>query len=128
MGETERRQAHGGDQQQLDCGLDRLLVHLESGRPGWAAGVVDDDVDAAEGFQRPLDEPLEIRGNADVAADSQCTQPLGLALQDVAPPGEHRDVRAFLRERFGDAQADAGRGAADDRRPSFERKVHGCGG
>ena len=68
------------------------------------------------------------RGNGDVATDSECAEPVGLALQDVAPPREHRDVRAFLGQCLGDAETDARRRAADDGRPAFELEVHGCGG
>ena len=105
-----------------------LLVHLERGRSRRAAGVVDDRVDAAERLDRPLDEPLEVAGDGDVAADGEGAQPVGLALEHVAPPCEHRDVRAFLGQGFGDAEPDAGGCAADDRRPSFEPEIHGCGG
>ena len=104
MREAEPRQAHSGHEQQLDRGLDRLLVHRDGGCPRRAARVVDDDVDAAEGFQRPLDEPLEVGGDGDVASDGKGTEPLGFTLEDVAPPGEHRDVRAFLGEGLGDAE------------------------
>ena len=79
----------------------------------------DDDVDAAEGFDRPLDEPLEVSGYGDVAADGECSQPVCFALEHIAPAREHRDVRAFLGQRFRDAEPDAGGRAADDRRPSL---------
>ena len=82
----------------------------------------------SEGLDRPLDEPLEVSWHRDVAADGEGAQPVGLALEHVAPAREHRDVRAFLGQGFGDAEPDAGRRAADDRRPSLEPEIHGCGG
>ena len=115
------------DEQQLDRLLDRLLVDGERRRSRRAAGVVDDDVDAAECLDRSLHEPLEVAGDRDVAADGESAQPIGLALEHVAPPREHRDVRAFLGQGFGDAEPDAGGRAADDRRPPFEPEIHGSG-
>ena len=41
---------------------------------------------------------------------------LGLALEEVAAAGEHRDVRALGGERLGDRETHARRRAADDRR------------
>ena len=126
--EAERRQAHCGDQQQLDRGLDRLLVHLEGGVRGGPPELLTTMSMPPKASSVLSTSRSRSPGTRDVAANGERTQPLSLALEDVAPPGEHRDVRAFLGERFGDAEADAGGRAADDRRPSFEREVHGCGG
>ena len=92
--------------------------------PGRSASVVDQDVDPAEGFDRLLDESLEILRVRQVAADRQRAEPLGLALKDVAPAGEHRDVGALGGERLGDREPHSGGGAADDCGLSFEPEVH----
>ena len=85
-----------------------------------AAGVVDQDVDLAEGGQRRVDQRLpggiagDIAGHAHRAAagghDGLGHRIGGLLLQ-VAD--HHR--RAGLREQLGDAAADAGAAAGDDR-------------
>ena len=86
-----------------------------AGVQGRAAAVVDQDVDPAEGLERPVDQPLEIGRIRHVAAHGEGAEPLGLLLEQVASPSEHRDVRAFAGQRFGDREADARGGAADDR-------------
>ena len=111
---------HGRDEQQRDRRLERLLGHLEGGAARRAAAVVDEDVDAAEGLDGAPHQPLAVLRVGDVAADRQAADPLGLALEHLAPAGEHRDVGALLGERFGDREADPLRGAADDRGPVLE--------
>ncbi len=86
---------------------------------------MDDDVDPAEGLDRLLHESLEIVGNGHVSAYRERAQPVGFALEDVAAAREHGDVRAFLGERLGDPEPDAGRGAADDRGASLKPEIHG---
>ena len=71
-----------------------------------------------------LDQPREIPRHCQVAADCECPQPVGLALEQVAAPGEHRHVRALGRERLGDRKPHSGRGAADDCGPSLQPKIH----
>ena len=69
-----------------------------------------------EGFYRPLDEPLEVARVRQVAADSQRAELLGLALEQVAPPREHRHIRALGRQRAGNCEPHPGGRSADDRR------------
>ena len=73
---------------------------------------------------RLVDEPLEIARARDVAAHGQPADPLGLALEHVAPPREHRDVRSLGGERLGGREPHPGGGAEDDRRTAFETEVH----
>ena len=63
-------------------------------------------------------------GIGEVALDGESAEPFGLALEQVAPAPEHRDVRALGGERLGNREAHARRGAADDRRPAAEPEVH----
>ena len=44
---------------------------------------------------RRLDEPLEVLRDGHVAADGERAEPVRLALEHVAAPREHRDVRAL---------------------------------
>ena len=69
---------------------------------------------------------LEVVRVRDVAPDRQRAEPLGLTLQDVPAPGEHRDVRTLFGECLRRRETEAGRRAADDRRPSLEPEIH-CG-
>ena len=86
---------------------------------------MDDDVDAAESLDRLLDEALEVVRDCHVAADGEPAEPVRLALEGVAPPGEHGDIRALAGERLCDPQPDARRRAADDRRAAVEPEIHG---
>src|SRR5207302_8265892 len=103
-----------------DRGLDGLGVEVEGGAARRAAAVVHEDVDAAEGFERALDEALEVTRVRQVAANGERAEALGLALEEVAAAGEHRDLRAFLGEGFGGRESHAGGCAADDRGAATE--------
>ena len=87
---------------------------------GGPAAVQDEHVDAAEGAHRRLDEALEVLRDRQVALDGERAEPLRLALEQLAAPREHRDVRAFGGEGLRDREPHAGRGTADDR-PSARR-------
>ena len=93
--------------------LDRLLERLGGDpdrRPGRrAAAVPDEDVDAAERLHRLLDDGLEVARVRDVAAYGERADAVGLALEDVATPREHRHVRALGRERLRRREPEAGR-------------------
>src|SRR5438067_1496760 len=89
-----------------------------------AAAVHDQDVERAEGLERPVHEALEILRVGEVAADGEGADTLGLALEQVAAAREHGDVRALLGERLRDREAHPGRRAADDRRAPLEAEVH----
>ena len=76
----------------------------------------------------PLDrrrhEALQVGGARDVAGDGIGAEPRGLALERLGAAREHDDLRALAGERLGAAEADPGRRAADDGRPSGEPEVH----
>ena len=101
-------------------------VHLQGVAPGIvivdgtsAAGVVDQDVDAAEDVRGAGDERLDRRGVADVGddaegADAGLTQ-LGLGLaQSLLAAGAEGDVAALSSEGEADRPADAATAARDD--------------
>ena len=117
MRQAEVRQADGREEQELDRRLDGVGLEAEGRCAGRAAAVVDEDVDPAEGLERPLHDALEVARIRQVAAHGEGADPLGLALEHVAAAGEHRHMRAFFGERFGDREPHPGRRAADDRRP-----------
>src|SRR5262249_30410578 len=85
-----------------------------------AAAVVDDDVDAAEGLDGRVHEPGQILEVANVPADREPSDPLGLLLEPLAVPSEHGDVGALACEALRARQPEAGGGAADDRRAALE--------
>ena len=119
VGEAQLRQPDRGDEQELDGGLDLLGGEPDRGPARRAAAVVDEDVDAAEGLDGAGDDALGVARVGDVAADGERADALRLALEQLAPAREHDDVGAFPGERLGGSQPDAGRGAADDRRPAL---------
>jgi hypothetical protein len=120
MGEAEVRQSDGGEQQELDGALDVIVGEARGGCARRAAAVVDEDVDPAERLERGLDQSLQVLWVGQVAADGQCSEPLRLALEQLAAAGEHRDVGALPGQRLGDCEADPGGRAADDRGPVVE--------
>src|SRR5204862_5354343 len=115
---------HDREQEQLDRILEVLVCDLDRGSGWWATAVVDENVDPAERLDRRVDEPRQRAGVADVAANGERAEPLRLPLECLAAAREHRDVCAFLRQRLRDSEADPGRRAADDRRPTVESEVH----
>ena len=73
------------------------------------AGVVDEDVEAAETLDRLRDEALAARGVGDVELERD------LGLEPLDPPRAARDAHAGGCERGRRRPADAGRGAGHDR-------------
>ena len=69
-------------------------------------------------LDRLLDERARGRRDCHVAADGERADPLGLALEQVAPAREHRDVRALVGERLGDRETHA---------PTRRRRRSPCG-
>ena len=121
---AEADEPHRGEEQELHRLLDLLVRGVERRRARRPAAVQDEDVDAAERVHRLLDELLEVPRVRDVAADCERAEPVGLALEDVAAAREHRHVRALACERLRAAEADSGRGAADDGGAAAEPEVH----
>src|SRR5919197_446590 len=124
VGEAECGQPDDRQEQELDAALYRLGIRVDRRAAGWPAAVVDEDVDPAEGLDRPVDEPAEIARRADVAADGERCQTFRLALEHVAAPGEHGHVGTLAGQRRGDRKPHAGGGAADDRGAPVEAEVH----
>ena len=71
-----------------------------------------------------VDEPLEIGGVRHVTSYGERAEPVRLALELLAAAGEHRHVRALVRERLGRGEPETGRGSADDRRPAAQTEIH----
>ena len=89
------------------------------------AGVVDEDVEAAEALLRRLDHRLDVGGAGDVGAHAEG----GVAEHGVDPcralavaVGDDH-LRAFGDELARDAFAESGRRAGDDRDPACEPHV-----
>ena len=88
------------------------------------ARVPDEDVDPAERLDRAVDEPREVGAVRHVTPYGERADAVGVALEDVSAPREHRHVGAFRREGFRGGQPEAGRGSADDRRPAAQTEFH----
>ena len=120
-GQCQARGVEGAGQVDGDDGVP--LLHGEVLHAGHVldAGVVDQDVHAAELGCGVLEHVLDLRGAAHVRAvvghAGACGlaggQHLGARTVHVAKAVEH-DVRPLARERLGDAQADAAGGAGDE--------------
>ena len=98
VGQGEPHEPDGRQQQQLVGRLELIVLQRRGCDRRRAAGVPDDDVDAAERLQRPLDETFKVGRVRDVAADSEGADPLRVQLQLLAAAREHRDVRTFGRQ------------------------------
>jgi hypothetical protein len=109
--------------------VERRLGDLQQRLVGHrVAGVVDQDVEPAEGADRPLDEALHVAvdghvrlvefgraaGGDDLVGDARAAGPV-----DVVDD----EVRALLGETLGDALAEARSGAGDDRDLGLESHV-----
>ena len=71
-----------------------------------------------------VDRALEVLGMRHVAAYGERADSVCLALELVAPAGEHRHVRALGGERLRGREPEPRGGAADERRPAFQSEVH----
>ena len=99
---------------------DLLRVRPDAADPG----VVDEDVDPAEVPRHRGERRVHLLASRTSVGYARASTPspassLGRPLPDSAraPDG---DRRALLRQRLGDAQAEAGTGAGDDRHPSVK--------
>ena len=99
-----------------------MLDHAAGGR----AGVVDHDVDAAERLVALLDEVLgigvlaQIGGDGDDLAAGRLRDLLGGGFERLLAARADGDVDALLRQRQGDAFADAFAAAGHQRRLAVE--------
>ena len=126
VGEAEVEEPDGRHEEDLDRMLERLGRDRGRGAGRRAAGVPDEHVDAAERLHGRLDRALEILGDRDVAADGERSDAVGLALEQVAPACEHRDVRAFGSEGLGRCEPEPGGRARDEGGAPFQSEIHGC--
>src|SRR5215213_6659184 len=97
--------------------VELLLRDVDHGLVAMArAGVVDDDVDAAELADRIVHGALDILPSGDVACerDRAMADLLGRGLRRPELEIEHRNPGAFAREGLGDAEPEALRGAGDE--------------
>ena len=135
------REAHAAEvalQVDADHGVEVFLGHVEDRRVAQEAGVVDEDVEIAQGVERGLDHRLRVVPIGDVAevrhglaallADLLHHRARGrfVAAAAVAARPEivDDDARALARERQRLDAAEPVRGARDDRDLAFEIAEH----
>jgi hypothetical protein len=59
--------------------------------------VIDENIDPAEGFERPLDQPLDLVRCSDIGLDRERVRQLGRKLaQTLSPAGRKHDTRPAL--------------------------------
>ena len=123
-------EADGGHDVQVPVGLPLVVGGVEDGLVRAGAGVVDEDVGAAEGGLRGVDEAGAAVGGRHVAGvadgvDAELLGDRGGGADDaVAVAGGEEDVGALAGEGAGDAEADADAAAGDDRYLAGETEVH----
>jgi hypothetical protein len=125
-----RREPAGVEHRRHVDGHDAVPV-LERVVPGGRdrpvdAGVVDEDVDAAEARDGVGEGGLDLLPGRDVHARRVRRREAGcVERRKVAVPRDH--ARAALGHQPGDAEPDAARGAGDDRDLSVEPGLHALG-
>ncbi len=124
VGEAQPREPDRRQKEQLDGFLDERVGQVDTSGPRRSARVVHEHVDPAEGLDRLLDEPLQVGRVRDVAAHAERSEAVGLAVERLAAPREHRDVRSLSGKRLGDTEPDPFRCTADDRGAASEAEVH----
>jgi hypothetical protein len=103
-------------------------------------GIVHDDVDAAEGLHREVDELFADARRGDAFGEGESLPGAGLVVQfpgggarhlrvatvarDRGAVVGHDDLRALGDQRPGDGPADAAAGAGDDGDPSVQQTAH----
>ena len=113
-------EADGGHDVEVPVVEPLVVGGVEDGLVRAGAGVVDEDVAAAEGMARRLDEAGAARGRRDVAGvgDDRLAEVLGDlrrgVLGAVAVAGGDEHERALAGEGAGDAEPDADAAAGDD--------------
>jgi hypothetical protein len=120
MRQGEVDEADGRLEHHLEGLLERVGRHVGPGAGRRTTRVPDEDVEASERLERLCDRALEVLRERDVATHGERADPVGFALEHVAPPSEHRHVCTFARERLGSCEAQAGRCAAHERRAAFQ--------
>src|SRR5262249_41105465 len=110
--------------------LPLLVGGLENGLVAAAAGVVDEDVAAAERFLGLGDEARAVRGLRHVGLDGERPNAVllrdlcGLALGALAVARRDHHLHAFGRQPMGDGEADADAAAGDERDLALKTKLH----
>src|SRR5205807_1879053 len=119
-GRTDDAEGHHGVD--VEHRLEVLVGHLVDRRVERIAGVVDDDVDLAEGVDRLGHELVGRARLGQVAGEHRrLTADLGARLLgDVSVEVVDEDLRAVLHEQLRRRPADAARRAGDDRRLAVE--------
>ena len=101
---TQAGEPDGRDEQELDGALDDRGLEADC-RAAWGTAAVDDqDVEAAEGFERLVHEALQVAQVRQVSAHGEGAEPVGLALEHVATAGEHSHVCALRDQRLRDRE------------------------
>src|SRR5262249_46304114 len=108
MGKGEVDEAHEGREQELERLVERVWSDVERAPGRRSAAVPHEDVEAAERSDGLLDSVLEIAWDCDIAADREPTDSLRLALEQVAPSPDERDVGSLGRKRLCGGKAESG--------------------
>src|SRR3984957_3803814 len=118
-----------GPERRVQVPLDRVvpvLVGQVRHRRGLdqAAGVVDQDVDLAEAFDRPGHHAVDVLADGDVTPDEVAAVPgvhlLQRLLALLGVPAVDHDAGALREEGLADAPSDPGAPAGDDRHPAVK--------
>ena len=123
--------ADGGHELEVDVRDPVLVRELVEGRAGVAAGIVDEDIDAAEVAERLLDEGFAAFAGGDVGGDGEDIATVrgadlgGGGFKDILAAGTDGDAAAFADEFGGAGLADAFAAASDKGDFSGEFQVHG---
>ncbi len=119
LGRRRPHRAHRRHHVQLPLILPFLIGQLLERPHGARAGVVDQDVDAAEAVTGEVHKPLagirrgHIEGQHFGGPAGVCARPAGLRQGRLVAPDEH-DLRALACQRHGASPADSPGGAGND--------------
>ena len=130
--QAQARQPDGRHQVELECALPIVVGEGVEHAGLWPAGVVEDDVDAAERVDGGFDDALQVRRAGHVGSQSDdpsptCGSPLNLAGRGFdrrLGAGKHDHVGALSGQRARYAFAKPLASRRDDRRPAAQSKIH----
>ena len=125
----EPRQAHGGEQLEIEIGLPGGVVHGLEFACRRSAGVVDQNVDAAEAAQGLVDCARAVLGAADVGANGQggaagCADLFGHLRQPRFAARHDRHASALRRKAQRARPADALAAARDEGNAVLQSEIH----
>ena len=102
-----------------------LLVRRLEGEAAAAAGIVDEDVDAAEALQRRIGDALRrLLGEEVLLDDDQLVSLSFELLEQVAAARSDGELHTLLRQSNGDRAADADARARDERAFPGDAEIH----